>query len=69
LVIVRVTFHGSVSPKAHGRVAPVSSPAAPDRQQPPPNQEDNSITPSVAIQPQTLISLATAWDFFREPPV
>ena len=31
LVSVRVTFHGSVSPNAHGRVAPVSSPAAPAR--------------------------------------
>jgi len=30
-VSVRVTFHGSVSPNAHGRVAPVSSPAAPAR--------------------------------------
>lgn len=31
LVIVRVTFHGSVSPNAHGQVAPVSSPAGPAR--------------------------------------
>ena len=31
LVTVRVTFHGSVSPNCHGRVAPVSSPAAPAR--------------------------------------
>ena len=29
-VIVRVTSHGSVSPKAHSRVAPERSPAAPD---------------------------------------
>ena len=31
LVSVRVTFHGSVSPNCQGRVAPVSSPAAPAR--------------------------------------
>lgn len=31
LTTVRVTFHGSLSPNAQGRVAPVSSPAAPAR--------------------------------------
>ena len=31
LVRVRVTFHGSVSPKRHSRLAPVASPVAPAR--------------------------------------